>query len=290
MLRVRLTLVLGGLVFSSLMGVVATMAWIANKPGAVDLSPAIPRGRAVAEAAAQDYLTGRPFSVPVGSQLDQYTNSRAGTAFPFQSLTWDSFRAGRFYTGESTEEHRFLVTYKTVDANNLDTFRRMTLTVLVVVPAAGSGTPVYLASLPSLLPDLSATKTGPALYYDSSISQAPPAQVTETLTDWAKAYAADDRKTLQQLSGDTDTGFEYRGLGGFGVDNVTVTSSVPLDKALTSFLVQVRIQMTAAADFRQETDLELTVIGADSATPHVQGWGPIGVGPVAAHANRVPKA
>lgn len=281
-------LVLGSLLFSSVMGVVATVAWVANRPAPVDLSPAVPQARAVAEAVAQDFLAGRPLAVPLAAELSQYGAGAARSPFAYQSVTWQSFNRGGFFTGQVLETHQFLVTYPSVDEFNAPIFRRMTMSVIIVVTDPETGSAPYLAALPTLTPDNSVIATGKALYYDASLSVSMPTPATEAVTDWARAYAGNDRKRLQEIAGDPETGFEYRGLGGFTVENVSVLASVPIDQAQTQFLVQARVTLTAPGDYRQEMDMELTVVAATTASPKVQGWGPIGVGVVAPGANRVP--
>lgn len=136
----------------------------------------------------------------------------------------------------------------------------------------------YLASVPSMLPasetilseesNLDTPSDNPDSGYkkmslnDSSLN---------TLTDWASAYAQDDRESLKRIVGDNDIRHAYHGIGGFSlVGSPMVLWSYQYDEGKdkdsgNDFIVaRVQFNMTQSTSGTQSSDTQSEVIGNSS--------------------------
>jgi hypothetical protein len=287
-LKVRLVLVLGALLLSSVMGVFAAVSFLSFDPPTVDLEASKPRGMALAELSAYAYLSGEALPLPAlaGQELPRLDPTAVKVGTPrvevVGPLRWDGFEVRSLPSGVPFETHRFL--FYRIDplsalAAGTDTlsppqrYQLMLLTVQVAFPPGGN--PV-LASRPYFAP---ANWTGSdrvvADYTDASPVNLPSNSV-EQLRSWASAWAADDSETLRLLTGDQTSGVRYVGLGGYQFVEMRVVSAIQV--RADGFIVRARLALSGANGVRVEMDMDITVDSASTGLPNIVGWGPAGSG------------
>ena len=275
LLQMRLTLVLGSLVMAAALGLVSSVAWLANRPEPVDLTPVTAYGRGLAEVVAHSWLDGTPLGVATLEGVALQT----GRELQHGSVAWDSFTRSSLPSpsGLVFERHRFVTTVAGVDADGRETWRPVALSVSVAFP---DGRQPVLAAVPTLEPITTSGSARVFDYSDLDVDQLPGAAV-EQLRRWAKYWATDDRTQLKQLTGDGSADAMYVGLGGFGSAELTVSAALPAGNTglgADTWLVRARVKVVGANQYTQEMEMDLTVVGASSGLPRVIGWGPAGVG------------
>ena len=273
-LQLRLALVLGSLVLSAVMGVVSTIAWIGNKPPALDLRGAVAYGRAVAEVAAESWLDGKSVALPV---LDGIELPQDGKMLPHGSVVWEGFTRESLPNGLVYERHTFLTTINGVGEDGEPNLKLLRVAVSVAFP---NGAQAVLASLPSL-ESVDNRSSSKVFDYSDLQTEDIPGSVQAQLQKWANAYATDDRSNLQQITGDSTPKVEYVGLGGFIAGTPSVIAALPAgetDYGSDTWLVRSRVPLSGANGFSSEIEMDLTVVEASSGLPRIVGWGPAGSG------------
>jgi len=279
-LKVRFWSILGALLFSAAVGIFAAVSFLTFEPEVVDVEAAKPRGLAVAEIAAHDFLFGGALAVPEVVGQNPSVGSAVTVTGP---VIWDRFTRQTFPNGVPVESHKFLF-YRELREPSLTTstgeviegkatFQLMELTVLVAVPVDVN--PVVAARphmVPALYSDL-AVKTD---YTDSALLAPLPSPAVSQLRAWGEAWAKDDAQQLKLLTGDQTPNVRYVGLGGYVLAEMRVISA--LEYEADSFLVRTRLALRGANGSILEMDLDLTVTSASSGLPKVSGWGPAGSG------------
>lgn len=125
-------------------------------------------------------------------------------------------------------------------------------------------------------------------------------QTARQVGRWAVAYAENDEETLLDITGDSNSGNRYVGLGGWVVPDAS--SSVQILQAVTvndgNQLLRVRVLLeddrTKAGEnknrYRVYSDFDLLVTSPESATPQVVAWGAAGSGAsLTPYKNAIPK-
>ena len=279
-LQIRLAVVLGTLLFSSIMGLVSTVAWLSNKPEPVDLRGAMAYGRSIAETAAYEWLSGRTISVPTLSNVDLPSSSKP---LKFTDLSWEGFARESLPTGLIYERHTFLTT---IESSNDLGYKPIKVMVVVGFPR---GQDAYLAALPSFTP-LTQVPVNKVFDYSDLETANLPGNVYEQLVKWAKAYASDERETLKLLAGDSADGIEYVGIGEFNVSNIKVIASVPAGDTgygTDTWLVRVMLTLNNSSGFKTESEMDVTVTEASSGLPRIVGWSGAGAGIKGANDTRI---
>jgi hypothetical protein len=275
-LRIRLALVLGSLVAAAVLGLLSTLAWMTQSTPAPDLSQALPKGKGVATIAAEAWLDGKPIEVPA---LMDVALPETRVPLVHSDLTWEGFAPRALPSGVSYEVHRFLVVLPfTLDSGKQSNRVMRVFTTVAVTPDGRS----YLAALPSMAPvDM---RTGKGVLDYSDLQPKPlPSDAIAQIEQWADAWAADDRDQLKLLTGDTVSGVEYPGIGGFestGSDVIAALSAGETAYGSDTYLVRVRISLASggANQFQTETDMDLTMVDITTGLPRIVGWGPAGAG------------
>ena len=275
LLQIRVAVILGSLVAAALLGLVSTVAWIANKPQPADLGPVTTYGRGLAEVAANSWLDGTPLAV---ATLNNVT-LKTGSALVHGPIAWDGFSRSSLPapSGLVYERHRFVTTIAGLDDKGKQTWRPVMLTVTVAFPTSSS--PV-LASLPSL-ESVTTAGSGKVFDYTDLSDKQLPSGASAQLQSWVQYWVTDNRAQLKQLTGDGQPGAVYVGLGGFANGELSVVSSLPAGATQygqDTWLVRARVRLIGANEYSQEMEMDLTVIDASSGLPRVIGWGPAGVG------------
>jgi hypothetical protein len=254
--------VLGLLLFSSVAGIFSLFAWIGNRPPAPPVIPPTATATGFATSATFDWLSGNGTSLPTAENVSEDLGGNGVAAKGIEGVQWSSFEKLE-EGGRSFELHRF--TFAGVPPRQL----------LVTVELTKSG-PV-LAADPALVPFTDAGGPTPAADRSNSPSKLDvPAALSSTASDWAAAFAKDDREELASLTGDLEQR-TYVGLGGFTAGSSSVTSVVDAGKGL--WLVRVEVKLTQG-EFTSSTSYDLLVADGDTADPKIVSWGAAGQGPL----------
>lgn len=279
-LKVRFWAIFGGLLFSAGVGLFAAVSFLTFEPPVVDVDDAKPRGLAVAELAANDFLFGGGFRIPQIPGQDSPEGSSVDVSGP---LVWDRFVRYTLPNGVPVESHRFLFHRAIRGASSTTssgevieakpTLQLMELAVLVAVP---DDTNPVLAARPYMTPAVYSDAGLKTDYSDSELAAPLPGGAAEQLGSWGKAWAADDSEKLKLITGDQTPNVRYVGLGGYTLDELRVLSASEYGD--DSFLVRVRIALSGANGSILEMDMDLTVTAASTGLPKVSGWGPAGSG------------
>jgi len=279
-LKVRFWSILGALLFAAGVGVFAAVSYLTFEPPFVDVEAAKPRGLAVAELAANDFLYGGALAVPAVQDQDPPAGSAVDVIGP---VVWDRFVTSTLPNGVPLEMHKFLFhrTVKAPDTVNPDgqtvegkvNVQLMELSVLVAVPSDANPA---IAARPHMVPAVYADLAVRTDYSDSDLIETLPSAAVNQLRAWGSAWARDDSEQLKLLTGDQTADVRYVGLGGYSLNGMTVVSA--LEFAPDEFLVRVRVGLRGANGSILEMDMDLTVTAASSGLPKVVGWGPAGSG------------
>jgi hypothetical protein len=279
-LKVRFWAILGALFFSAAVGIFAAVSFLTFEPEIVDVEASKPRGLAVAELAAHDFLFGGTLTVPEVQGQNPAPGSAVDVAGP---VVWSSFTRSTFPNGVPVESHKYLFHREIREASTTTstgeviegavTFQLMELTVLVAVPTDVN--PV-VAAMPHMVPVVYSDLAIKTDYSDSSLVQSLPASAVAQLRAWGESWAKDDSQQLRLLTGDQTANVRYVGLGGYTLAEMRVISA--LEFGDDSFLVRIRIALRSANGSILEMDMDLTITSASSGLPKVSGWGPAGSG------------
>lgn len=276
-LRIRLWLVLGGLLASASLGLFSALAWFTADPVSVDFTQARPLAQGHAVAIAEAWLAGRATSLPVAEGIDGTFNSSSGGGVNIDVLSITPMRWTRSnVAGIEVETHYLLVDGSAVDFVVVLPFRFVTASSSSTYPA----TPV-LAAYPSLLPPDPIALTQAIEYQNVEllVEGGPPAEVVSRLLQWGQAYATNNGSTMRDLADDTAANpVSYQGLGGMSLyAPPDVRATVATDNGLV-----LRVRFGFVPDGAQSgfsMDLDMLVTAADSTKPRIVAWGPPGSGP-----------
>lgn len=263
--RLRTWGLFGCLLAAAAMGL-AAFAQVGTIPPPYAPPPAVEHG-AFAVRAADDWLAGRPSTVPAVEGVDvELVDAREPMDGYDGEVTWAS---GEVVDVVDRPAERHALLARAGD-------RLIEVTVLVL---AGSEGPV-LAALPTIAPVPAGGETE-AVIYESDLEVGLDIEVVQDrATEWAAAYLGDDAPALYLLTGD-DSGRSYRGVGGFAVADVQVLS---LTTDGTRVVAQVNVRYRPAGDPADTDrvyagDWELLLGNTESGgVPTVQAWGPAGSG------------
>lgn len=278
-LRMKVYAVLGVAVLLVATSLFATVAWIAFTPEVPQAGELVPRGQAVAEIVARDFLAGRRTDVPVADEIDptfgQLSFGQVDPAtrkgIPVTSLSQLDFERQSLTSSRGTqvyEIHTFLVSSQG---------RLLQLDVTVLLTPDGA----VLAAQPALQPYSGPQQDYAPLDYSQLVgSNGPQASqaVVEQVARWARAYATGDSAELRAVAGDQVTRGSYPGLGGFNLGgDVRVVTVVP-GSAPNQLVLRVRLLLVSdsAQEVQVSTDYDLLVSDASSSLPKVVAWGPAG--------------
>ena len=237
-LRSRIMILFSIVGIAALAGPLALVLTLVRPQVVPDYSKALPHGLGVAQAAAEQYVKGLCFSVPLTVDVPANAavkSETAGDGCPVTTvgletvksseplrfdgasqgmvLGWDGFYTGQMALGadttktEQVEFHRFIVTdLDQAGTNGSSTQELYWLVVPVVIPFQGSPA---LAAVPSLLAGPSSV-TLHSQYKDPTefFSEGIRTSIKGKVLKWAKAYAESNQADLKDVTG-TDVGKSY---------------------------------------------------------------------------------
>ncbi len=283
----RFRLVLAAVAFAAVSGPIGCMAAVANRP-ATTPAPPVPRHRDYAAAVAESYLDGQPLPVPVARGLDpdggrEPADDRAVTigehprpapiphswVIPMDASVTALPGAGSGSPGQrSVETHRFLI--------GTPSGPFVLAVPLVETPSGGPA----LGALPSIepfVPDARAADLEPLDWGTAYATARPSVTVQQRVDEWAKAFAADDRRRLLEISGDGRTDVEYVGLGAWKLAGEPEVGGL-FTRADGTAGTTVELDLVAARDRKVTTRVAFDVLvrHAGEALPEIVAWGPAG--------------
>jgi hypothetical protein len=280
----RFRLIVALVAFAAVSGPVGCMAAVANRPDDTP-PPAEARHQDYAAVVAQSYLDGQPLPVPVARGLGDDAGrapleapAAVGGEEPAPAPiphSWVIPMAAEVATvpvaegrPRTVETHRFLV----------GTPRGPFVLAIPLVEARGTGP--ALGALPSLEPFVT-DADAPALdgldWGDVYATERASTTLRERITEWADAFAGDDRRRLLEITGDRRNGVEYVGLGAWRTDGEPEVGGL-FTRADGSAGTHVVIALVAEDDPAVTTRIgfDLLVHNAGEPLPEIVAWGPAG--------------
>lgn len=282
----RFWVVVGLLVTAALAGVASLVAQLARPSPEPVTAPEI-YFQPEATIAARAYLDGvaPPFAVAdgVGIALVPDGDLAAGRPaedepargpIPHRDLTW--LDAELIFVPYGEDDHRAVEIHRFLVGTDASPF----VVTVPMVEAVRDGVSVpALGAVPSLAA-YDPARDGPAVdpldwdvvYETDAATDALEGRIRE----WAEAYAADDRRTLLELTADQRNGVEYRGLGGWRAAEVDVGGVFGRPDGLSG--VHVEVTLTSGGDDPVATtaSFDLLVDNAGASLPAIVAWGAAG--------------
>ena len=276
-LKIKLYAVLGLLGFAAFAGVLSIIVQVTSSNGSARKVVSAPTAFAAAEAytAASQFVAGEEITIPIADDLVLESSS-----IPLAGVDYISPKGFTTQTqgNRYLEMHRFLLS---------GTFNNASSEYWLVVPLelTFKGKQVTLVGVPALEVVFRSTKKPTRFDWTSAPNQITPSkQVTAVVRTWATAYLANDRQTLQEVTG--GAGFKsYAGLGGFSLATTPDQNPVKIvsfvlraDKSLEAV---VRVQISAVQDSSKWSSIieyDLLLENPNNANPKITAWGPPGTG------------
>jgi len=269
-LKVRLWLVLGSLIFAAVCGVLSMVLLLTRKEAPPpEIPPPLPTALGEAWTVANEFTAGRTISVPLAAQMPK-TRGTDKSLGVVSSIEWQGYETRKPDGVRSVEYHRFLVT--TAPAAEGEAPGRRVLVVPMEVTESG---PLLIAS-PSLEP-ATAPADPPARidWTDVEEQLTVSDQLKRRVESWATAFLADDRGAIQDVVNDPQQG-EYAGIGGLATEKVDVPSFVALPNG--DAVARARVTATHPSGWTSEFEWDLLVRNPNQGNPEIVAWGPAGVG------------
>jgi hypothetical protein len=279
----RFRLILVFVILAALAGPVGCMAAIANRP-----EPEVPVPEAAhgdfAAVVAHSYLDGEPLPVPVADGIsaaagresldDDVLAAERPVPQPI-AHTWVISMGAEILTvpvGEASqrtvETHRYLV--GAVGGP-------FVLAVPVIETDGGAPALGAVPAIEPFVPDASAGDLA-SLDWSAAYETARPSDtLRERITEWATAFAGDDRRQLLEITGDSRRGVEYVGLGSWQLVGEPVVGGL-FTRSDGAAGTHVELGLASAADPAVTTrvSFDLLVEHADEPLPEIVAWGPAG--------------
>lgn len=306
--KLRNSLVIGAVLFAAIAGPIAlafAVPALSNASRALDVVENTGEAiyRPFAEAAAARWAFEGPADVALSAEvatlagqgfgrprLEEDDAKHAGLSHDGESsmapvsldvvnITWVDAEVTSGPRGTVIELHRFVLTTR-------NGAFWLTIPVAETEPTpdlteAGLDAPVpVLGGAPAVEPytiDARSQDAPAADWAEDDDVQAEPAVATR-IAEWAAAFAADDRQTLYDLTGDQGQ-YEYRGLGGFIVLDRTISGFGTPPDVEDALMARLTLRMVNDAGVVLVADYDLLVSEPRVARPHVVAWGPRGAGP-----------
>jgi hypothetical protein len=274
-LKVKLWLVLGTLLFSAAMGLLAIVVTLVNSGDSAPppSSGPSPYSIAMAEAIAADFLAGRTTTQPVADGVSpsffpprvREGDNAAASPLPVTRLSYAASRT-TVSGAQLVTLHSFLVSTREGR-------------FLVQVPMAETAVGPVLGALPWLSP-LPTYPAQPGLGLPDGADKVTISPlVTQRINEWAVAYATNDGNALAALVGNDDPTAVFLGLGGFTARAQPVWA---YSRGPSAIVVRAQVLLFAqgANGFSTAMDVDLLVLNPEtSRTPQIAAWGPAGSGP-----------
>lgn len=282
----RFRLILAGVILAAVSGPIGCMAAVANRPVTTP-APAAPRYQDYAAAVAESYLDGQSLPVPVARGLDpdggrEAADPRAGASgedprpapIPHSwVIPMDAGVAAVPGAGSGSQARRSVETHRFLVGTPSGPF-------VLAVPLVDTPHGPALGALPSIepfVPDARAAEREPLDWTTAYATVRPSAAVQQRVDEWAKAFAADDRRRLLEITGDGRTDVVYVGLGAWTLAGEPQVSGL-FTRADGTAGTTVELALVASHDRKVTTRVafDLLVRHADDALPEIVAWGPAG--------------
>jgi hypothetical protein len=279
----RYRLILAVVILAALSGPVGCMAAIANRPQPED--PVLEAEHAdFAAVVAHSYLDGEPLPVPVADGIsaaggresleDDLLAAERPVPQPI-AHTWMISMGAAVATipvGEASqrivETHRFLVGA---------TGGPFVLAVPVIQTGRGSPALGAVPAIEPFVPDAAAGDLASLDWSAAYDTDQPSDTLRERITEWATAFAADDRRQLLEITGDSRNGVEYVGLGSWQLVGEPVVGGL-FTRTDGAAGTHVELGLAAVDDPAVTTrvSFDLLIEHAHEPLPEIVAWGPAG--------------
>jgi len=280
----RFRLLLGTVLLAAVSGPIGCVAAVANRPQ--EETPTLqPQHADFAAVVANSYLDGQPLPVPVADGLSAAAgrdtpndpNASLATEIVPQPIahTWVISMGADVVTipvGESSqrivETHRYLVGAAGGP---------FVLAVPVVQTPGGAPALGAVPASEPFVPDESAADLASLDWSAAYETDQPSDTLKQRIGEWATAFAADDRRQLLEITGDSRNGVQYVGLGDWQVVGEPQVGGL-FTRSDGAAGTHVEIGLVAVADPAVTTrvSFDLLVRHADDPLPQIVAWGPAG--------------
>ena len=280
----RFRLLLGTVLLAAVSGPIGCVAAVANRPQ--EETPTLqPQHADFAAVVANSYLDGQPLPVPVADGLSAAAgrdtpndpNASLATEIVPQPIahTWVISMGADVVTipvGESSqrivETHRYLVGAAGGP---------FVLAVPVIQTPGGAPALGAVPAIEPFVPDESAADLASLDWSAAYETDQPSDTLKQRIGEWATAFAADDRRQLLEITGDSRNGVQYVGLGDWQVVGEPQVGGL-FTRSDGAAGTHVEIGLVAVADPAVTTrvSFDLLVRHADDPLPQVVAWGPAG--------------
>jgi hypothetical protein len=280
----RFRLLLGTVLLAAVSGPIGCVAAVANRPQ--EETPTLqPQHADFAAVVANSYLDGQPLPVPVADGLSAAAgrdtpndpNASLATEIVPQPIahTWVISMGADVVTipvGESSqrvvETHRYLVGAAGGP---------FVLAVPVIQTPGGAPALGAVPAIEPFVPDESAADLASLDWSAAYETDQPSDTLKQRIGEWATAFAADDRRQLLEITGDSRNGVQYVGLGDWQVVGEPQVGGL-FTRSDGAAGTHVEIGLVAVADPAVTTrvSFDLLVRHADDPLPQIVAWGPAG--------------
>jgi hypothetical protein len=289
---VRNTLIAGAIVVGALLGIPALVlasqaSTVANNAMTAAQDRAEPLHRPFAEVVAARWAAGSlalptageayvdfgrpPLEETVVEDLNLNESQLVDGRVPIEvlSVTWHSAQFHTDTANNVSEIHRMLVSSPT----------GLWWLVIPIVQVPDNNQPA-LGARPHLEPYLIGADIDTVVPLGWATGMVPvptvDQNVIDRITEWAEAYAADNRRALYELTGDSRPDIEYAGLPGFTLAAASVESAATIDAV--TMVVRVTLTLLGRGGVQFSSDYDVLVGGYGQPLPSILAWGPPGIG------------
>ena len=280
----RFRVLLATVLAAALSGPIGCVAAVANRPQE-ETPPLEPRHADFAAVVANSYLDGAALPVPVadgltaaaGRDTAEDGTTPVGTEIVPQPIahTW-VISMGAEVTiipvGESSqrivETHRYLVG---------SAGGPFVLAVPVIQTPGGAPALGAVPAIEPFVPDESAADLAALDWSAAYETDRASDTLRQRIAEWATAFAADDRRQLLEITGDSRNGIQYVGLGSWQVVGEPQVGGL-FTRSDGAAGTHVEIGLVAVDDPAVTTrvSFDLLVRHADDPLPQIVAWGPAG--------------
>ncbi len=266
-LKIRSNIILGALLLSSLLGILAFLrhSYIIQVPSAASVPD---NYQAFAKTAAYDYLNDIPFNLPLaqGVSANLQNPNQQPTAptvtIPYQTLTYKSD-----YFNSYNNQH-FVIDGFFVQESNQIQIIWITILITPSGPVLGAEPNITNNTTPPSVPNQFA-------YQNPGTNL--PQTIYNQINLWVSAYATNNQTELYSLTGDTQQR-SYTGIGGYqSVGNPTINSYTIMNN---NIVVNITFTMQSLSNSKSvlTEGFDLLITNITTQLPNIAAWGPPGVG------------
>jgi hypothetical protein len=280
-LKLRVAIIVGAVLFAAVAGPLALLLSLGGGGGSTAISTTgNGAATALAQRALDDYLAGRPLTVPVASNVKDVFGSDQGkpTGLSVLSVAHIDATPLDYTKGDKSQPYQ------------LDRFQVVTTTATYIVTVTTSITArgPLLAAAPMFAPYVPTPDTETLTLDYAGLDSVPLNDTTrQRVQDWATWFTStsdDAARQLKAITGDRDAARTYVPLAGFTLvpdRSPRIVAAIPDGQTAAGesrlyLRVVLWLRPVGADGTSLVNEYDLLVLNPDSGTPSVVAWGPAG--------------